>query len=252
MVSSLELFKAGDKAGAIDLLKKYNPEDDTTDIVQTGADKFLIKSKKNIKGAEVELPGLIEAGTSVEKQYEQMRTDKRFFAGLARQEAKDEQAAQARLKQAKTVTQGQRESVFAELSPNFQRMEKWAGMDKGKQVSLTEDVARRMNEIYVEGLNRGEEIPVQRAKDLALGEITSRIRPARKGKLDAASNAIYYTSVAEVIKDVQKRNPSLLTEAEGVSILKYGFKPEDLDAAVKQGLITEVAADNLKKQVWGK
>jgi len=250
MSHALEVFKAGDKEQAIKLLQENDPNDDTTDIIQVGQDDFRVTSKKNPKGITVNLKQLITAGATIEEQFKQMEADKRFNMELNRKEAKDKEGSAARLKQAKTVTQGERQAIFADLSDKFKSFAPWAGMSDGKQRSLSEDVARRTKELYAEALNRGEELPIQQAKDQALGEITPRIREARKGKIGSNSNARYYSSAAEVIKDGLKKDPSLLSVDEMKNILKYGFKPEDVDNAVKNGLISAQVAENIKKKVW--
>lgn len=250
MTHVLEVFKAGDKAKAMQLLTTYDPKDDTTDIIQVGPDTFKIMDKQNPQGTTVSLKQLITAGATVEEQFKQMKADERFNLELGRKEAKDSKAADARLKQAKTVTDGERKAIYADLSDKFKSFEPWAGMSDGKKRSLSEDVARRTKELYAEAQNRGEELPIQRAKDQALGEITPRIREARKGTLGANSNARYYSSAAEVIKDAMKKDSGLLAVDEMKHILKYGFKPEDVDDAVKNGLITKEVAENIKRKVW--
>lgn len=162
------------------VLKQYDPNDDTTGI-QNGPKKgqYIITSAKNPKGILVDKKQLMDAAIPLLDKYKEEHQDSRYYANLDRLFAKDEATKAAKQKSAKEATPGQVQQMARTLKREFDQNPEYSGFKPEDIEAMAVDAEGYINQLIKDFPDM---TPMQREAE-AMNMLMSRITKAQKSGL---------------------------------------------------------------------
>lgn len=168
---------------ALQVLKQYDPNDDTFSIEASGKPgEYIIKDKGNPQGYPVNKKQISEAAIPLLDKYKEQGTNERFYANLDRLIARDDAAKAAKAKAAKAASPGMAKQTAIDLENKLSRLPGYEGLTTDDYRTMAIDIEEYMNQMIKENPDMS---PTERRLQ-ATELVVSRIQQAQYSGLFGA------------------------------------------------------------------